>query len=121
MEDETIKEIGEHLDAAKLVIYAYLSGLFGSFKNVPDDHPLFKAVKAIESARSLLPDVEEDDEAPAGRKRTNSITPTSLSPKIEHGTRGGAVRRHRNGRQIHFTAAVDHATGGPVTPEGGES
>jgi hypothetical protein len=65
MEEDDIKELREHLETAHLVILEQLSELFGSHKRAPDDHPLWKAVEALEKAQGLLPSVGEDEDETA--------------------------------------------------------
>lgn len=64
LEDSTALAMAKHVDDATWVILRYLSSQFGSYKQAPDDHPLWEATKLLSDVAFHLPsDWEEEDDA----------------------------------------------------------
>jgi hypothetical protein len=61
MDEETVRTQRDYLRKASEVIFTYLDQQYGSYKNAPDDHPLWEAVNNIGWAESELPDEDEED------------------------------------------------------------
>jgi len=65
MDDDAIKEIREHASNAERILYDHLNQLFGSYKKAPDDHPVFAALKSIQTIAGLVASDEDEEETTA--------------------------------------------------------